>query len=226
MSENSTYPPYRLVSRAANAAYRDSDQTRIVRISDVEIGGTKPVVIAGPCAVESREQTLEIARAVQAVGADMLRGGAYKPRTSPYDFQGLGEKGLEILAEARAELSSADGGGTIRQAGASEAGDGGYADGMALCGGVYRQRGESGYCPVRAGGADGSERPIRPLHAGPERDHACQTAHLPSDYRGSEPQHRRPGDGAFRGQGRDFLRRARADHRGHRRAHRSLYDPV
>ena len=103
MSENSTYPPYRLISRAANAPYRDSDQTRIVRISDVEIGGTKPVVIAGPCAVESREQTLEIARAVQAVGADMLRGGAYKPRTSPYDFQGLGEKGLEILAEARAE---------------------------------------------------------------------------------------------------------------------------
>ena len=100
MSENT---PYRLISRAGDAAYQDSDRTRIVRVSGVEIGGTKPVVIAGPCAVESREQTLEIARAVKAVGADMLRGGAYKPRTSPYEFQGLGEEGLEILAEARAE---------------------------------------------------------------------------------------------------------------------------
>jgi 3-deoxy-7-phosphoheptulonate synthase len=100
MSENNLY---RLISRAGNVAYRDRDRTRIVRVSDVEIGGTKPVVIAGPCAVESREQTLEIARAVKDLGADMLRGGAYKPRTSPYEFQGLGEEGLEILAEARAE---------------------------------------------------------------------------------------------------------------------------
>lgn len=100
MSENT---PYRLIRRAGDAAYQDSDRTRIVRVSGVEIGGSKPVVIAGPCAVESREQTLEIARAVKAVGADMLRGGAYKPRTSPYEFQGLGEEGLEILAEARAE---------------------------------------------------------------------------------------------------------------------------
>src|SRR5918998_2531465 len=60
-------------------------------------------LIAGPCSVESREQTLETARAVAAAGATMLRGGAYKPRTSPYTFQGLGRKGLAILEEAREE---------------------------------------------------------------------------------------------------------------------------
>ncbi|HMI69732.1 MAG TPA: 3-deoxy-7-phosphoheptulonate synthase, partial [Solirubrobacteraceae bacterium] len=64
-------------------------------------GGDTFCLVAGPCTVESREQTLEVARAVRAAGASMLRGGAYKPRTSPYAFQGLGEKGLEILAEAR-----------------------------------------------------------------------------------------------------------------------------
>ncbi len=58
-------------------------------------------MIAGPCSVESREQTLEVAHAVKEAGAHMLRGGAFKPRTSPYAFQGLGLKGLEILAEAR-----------------------------------------------------------------------------------------------------------------------------
>jgi len=61
------------------------------------------VVIAGPCSVESREQTLEVARAVKAAGADMLRGGAFKPRTSPHDFQGLGLEGLKILREASEE---------------------------------------------------------------------------------------------------------------------------
>jgi 3-deoxy-7-phosphoheptulonate synthase len=65
------------------------------------VGGDAVVIMAGPCAVESREQTLTIARAVKAVGARLLRGGAYKPRTSPYSFQGLGEEGLQILAEAR-----------------------------------------------------------------------------------------------------------------------------
>jgi 3-deoxy-7-phosphoheptulonate synthase len=68
----------------------------------VSIGGQGIAIIAGPCTVESREQTLNIAHAVQAAGAVMLRGGAYKPRTSPYTFQGLGEAGLQILAEARA----------------------------------------------------------------------------------------------------------------------------
>ncbi|MCD6336077.1 MAG: 3-deoxy-7-phosphoheptulonate synthase [Candidatus Latescibacteria bacterium] len=94
---------YRLISRTADAAYRESDATRIVRVGDVAVGGAGSVIIAGPCAVESREQTLEIALAVKAVGADMLRGGAYKPRTSPYDFQGLGEEGLKILSEAKAQ---------------------------------------------------------------------------------------------------------------------------
>jgi len=72
-----------------------------VRVGSVAFGGGRPVFIGGPCTVESREQTLEIARAVRDAGGDMLRGGAYKPRTNPYSFQGLREKGLEILAEAR-----------------------------------------------------------------------------------------------------------------------------
>jgi 3-deoxy-7-phosphoheptulonate synthase len=69
----------------------------------VRFGGVRPVVIGGPCAVESREQTLAVARAVKAAGADMLRGGAFKPRTSPHDFQGLGVEGLRILREASRE---------------------------------------------------------------------------------------------------------------------------
>ncbi|MFH0885309.1 MAG: 3-deoxy-7-phosphoheptulonate synthase [Candidatus Micrarchaeota archaeon] len=74
----------------------------IVRVGDVRVGQGF-VVIAGPCSVESEEQTLETARAVKATGADMLRGGAFKPRTSPYAFQGLGLKGLKILEKARDE---------------------------------------------------------------------------------------------------------------------------
>ena len=70
-------------------------------LDGVDIGGPGVVIIAGPCAVESREQILETAQAVQEAGAHALRGGAYKPRTSPYSFQGLGEKGLQYLAEAR-----------------------------------------------------------------------------------------------------------------------------
>jgi len=75
-------------------------ETRVVQVGQARFGGQRPVVIAGPCAVESREQTLEVARAVKAAGADMLRGGAFKPRTSPHDFQGLGLEGLKILREA------------------------------------------------------------------------------------------------------------------------------
>jgi 3-deoxy-7-phosphoheptulonate synthase len=70
-------------------------------VGEVEIGGQTAVVIAGPCSVESRAQVLAAAHGVRAAGANMLRGGAYKPRTSPYEFQGLGLKGLELLAEAR-----------------------------------------------------------------------------------------------------------------------------
>lgn len=74
-----------------------------VQVAGLKLSGDTFHVIAGPCAVESREQTLSTARAVKAAGATLLRGGAYKPRTSPYDFQGLGREGLEILAEAKAE---------------------------------------------------------------------------------------------------------------------------
>jgi 3-deoxy-7-phosphoheptulonate synthase len=91
-----------LLSRRTSPRYGES-QTRLVEVGRVRFGDERPVVIAGPCAVESREQTLEIARAVKGSGADMLRGGAYKPRTSPYDFQGLGLEGLKILREASRE---------------------------------------------------------------------------------------------------------------------------
>lgn len=74
-----------------------------VKVGNVVFGGEKVVVIAGPCAVESREQLITVAKAVKKAGADMLRGGAFKPRTSPYSFQGLEEEGLKLLAEAREE---------------------------------------------------------------------------------------------------------------------------
>jgi 3-deoxy-7-phosphoheptulonate synthase len=95
--------PYRLIKRDDHPTFRGNRKTREVNVGGVIVGGARPVVIAGPCAVESHEQTLAIARACRDAGADMLRGGAYKPRTSPYDFQGLGRAGLEILAAARAE---------------------------------------------------------------------------------------------------------------------------
>ena len=75
----------------------------MVEVAGRRIGGGSFGLIAGPCAVESREQTLASARACKAAGATTLRGGAYKPRTSPYAFSGLGKPGLEILAEAREE---------------------------------------------------------------------------------------------------------------------------
>jgi len=75
----------------------------VVHVGEARFGGGNVSLIAGPCAVEGRERLLEIARAVQAAGAVLLRGGAYKPRTSPYSFQGHGEEGLELLALARAE---------------------------------------------------------------------------------------------------------------------------
>lgn len=87
--------PYKLVSREFHP------EDTVVSVGGVPVGGHRFVVIAGPCAVESLEQTLTIARAVKELGADLLRGGAYKPRSSPYSFQGLGEEGLKILAQAR-----------------------------------------------------------------------------------------------------------------------------
>jgi 3-deoxy-7-phosphoheptulonate synthase len=89
--------PYKLVSRD----FKPLDT--IIRVNGVAIGDGGFVVMAGPCSVESREQVLETARFVKANGAHVLRGGAYKPRTSPYSFQGLGVQGLELLAEAKQE---------------------------------------------------------------------------------------------------------------------------
>jgi 3-deoxy-7-phosphoheptulonate synthase len=83
-------------------ASKENKSRTIVNVSGVEIGGGF-TVMAGPCSVESEEQVIETARAVKAAGADMLRGGAFKPRTSPYSFQGLGLNGLKILAKAREE---------------------------------------------------------------------------------------------------------------------------
>jgi len=83
-------------------ASRETEQRTVINVSDVEFGRNF-VVIAGPCSVESEAQTIETARAVKAAGANMLRGGAFKPRTSPYAFQGLGLDGLKILAKARQE---------------------------------------------------------------------------------------------------------------------------
>ncbi len=89
--------PYKLVSKELHP------QPSVIRVGDVAIGGDRLVVIAGPCAVEDRRRTLEIARLVRRLGAVLFRGGAFKPRTSPYSFQGLGEEGLKILADVRAE---------------------------------------------------------------------------------------------------------------------------
>jgi 3-deoxy-7-phosphoheptulonate synthase len=91
----------KISSRIKLAANRG--EKTIVQVGDVSIGAEKVAVIAGPCSVESREQMLEVARSVKASGAVMIRGGAFKPRTLPYSFQGLGVEGLKILAEAREE---------------------------------------------------------------------------------------------------------------------------
>ncbi len=90
--------PYKLVSREAKA------EDTVVRVGGVPVGGGHFAVMAGPCSVESEEQTLTIARAVRAAGAHILRGGAFKPRTSPYSFQGLGKRGLEILSQVSREV--------------------------------------------------------------------------------------------------------------------------
>lgn len=89
--------PYKLASRDFRP------EPTVVEVAGVRFGAGDPVIIAGPCSVEGPEQILAAARAVRAAGAHMLRGGAFKPRTSPYSFQGLGEQGLALLAEARAE---------------------------------------------------------------------------------------------------------------------------
>jgi len=90
------HPAFMLGSREARPRART-----IVRVGDVEIGASTPIVMAGPCVVEDRDELIEIAHAVKQAGASILRGGAFKPRTSPYAFQGLGERGLQHLADAR-----------------------------------------------------------------------------------------------------------------------------
>ena len=87
--------PFKLASRQFHP------ENTIVPINGIKVGGEQVIVMAGPCSVESHEQVMETAKGVKAAGAQMLRGGAFKPRTSPYSFQGLGEEGLRILADAR-----------------------------------------------------------------------------------------------------------------------------
>jgi 3-deoxy-7-phosphoheptulonate synthase len=89
--------PYKLVSRETHP------EASTVDVAGVAVGGGRFTVIAGPCSVESRQQILDAARAAKRGGAQLLRGGAFKPRTSPYAFQGLGREGLQLLAEAREE---------------------------------------------------------------------------------------------------------------------------
>jgi 3-deoxy-7-phosphoheptulonate synthase len=89
--------PFKLASREFR------EQATLVRVDGIVIGGPRVVVMAGPCSVESRDQVLEVAMKVKAAGATILRGGAFKPRTSPYAFQGLEEEGLKLLAEAKRE---------------------------------------------------------------------------------------------------------------------------
>lgn len=93
--------PYKMTSRE----YKPTDT--VIRVGNLTIGGPEIQVMAGPCAVESREQILETARLVKDAGGTILRGGAFKPRSSPYSFQGLEEKGLQYLAEAREETGLA-----------------------------------------------------------------------------------------------------------------------
>jgi len=83
--------PFKLASRSFRS------KTSVLRIGDVEIGGASIVLMAGPCTIESEEQMVRTAAAVRAAGARVLRGGAFKPRTSPYSFQGLGEEGLKLI---------------------------------------------------------------------------------------------------------------------------------
>jgi 3-deoxy-7-phosphoheptulonate synthase len=89
--------PYKLASRE----FQPHDT--VIKVGNVSIGGNEIVVMAGPCAVETEDQVISTARAVKAAGASILRGGAFKPSTSPYSFRGLGEEGLKILAKAKEE---------------------------------------------------------------------------------------------------------------------------
>ncbi|MFH1663064.1 MAG: 3-deoxy-7-phosphoheptulonate synthase [Chloroflexota bacterium] len=92
--------PYKLISREYSDSFEGKNESRIVQVGDVKIGGEEPVFIAGPCAVESKQQLFRIAEEVKAAGADILRGGIFKPRSSVHSFQGLGSLGKEEAKEA------------------------------------------------------------------------------------------------------------------------------
>jgi 3-deoxy-7-phosphoheptulonate synthase len=98
MTSTNEGAPYKLA-----ASRSPGEERTVVEVDGRKVGGEHFALIAGPCTVESREQTLDVARGVAEAGASMLRGGAYKPRTSPYSFQGLGVEGLRFLAEAKEE---------------------------------------------------------------------------------------------------------------------------
>ena len=91
--------PYKLASKEFHP-----DDT-IIKVGDAVVGGPSPVIMAGPCSVEDEEQMVSTARAVKAAGATVMRGGAFKPRTSPYSFRGMGEDGLKLLQTAKQETA-------------------------------------------------------------------------------------------------------------------------
>jgi 3-deoxy-7-phosphoheptulonate synthase len=102
-SEKYDIPADNNCSTPPRVSRKQSGGTSVVSVNGVKFGGKDVVIIAGPCAVESHEQLFETARSVRAGGAKVLRGGAFKPRSSPYNFQGLGEEGLKMLGEVRKE---------------------------------------------------------------------------------------------------------------------------
>jgi 3-deoxy-7-phosphoheptulonate synthase len=104
METNPHYSPENIgLSASPRSSRKAKPEGTIVNIEGVKVGGTEVVIIAGPCAVESLEQLFETARSVKNGGAKILRGGAFKPRSSPYNFQGLGEEGLKLLDQIRKE---------------------------------------------------------------------------------------------------------------------------
>src|SRR4051794_37693355 len=134
--------PYKMASKEVK---RERSLVPLMLPATARVGGTKVQVIAGPCSVESEKQLLEIAHAVKEAGATGLRGGAFKPRTSPYAFQGMGEKGLELLALAREETGLAIV--TEVMAGGQGGGVGRDGDGLQIGGREHQE-----FQPVKTGG--------------------------------------------------------------------------
>ncbi len=92
--------PYKLVSKEYSKRFDEEGEFRVIRVGDISIGGDEPIFIAGPCAIESRQQLFRIAEGVKKAGAHILRGGIFKPRSSAHSFQGLGANGREGAEEA------------------------------------------------------------------------------------------------------------------------------